>query len=200
MAVEKVQSIAELAKCYLAQVGESLARLPLEKIEPIVLRLEEARLKRQQVFICGNGGSAATASHFACDLAKGASVPHKPPIKAFPLTDSIPLLSAWANDLSYDEVFARKLAPWVQAGDVVIGISGSGNSRNVLNALRLAKEAGATTIGLTGFDGGKLRDIVDICLVVPSRSMEQIEDVHLLVCHLTTTCLREIGGTPVERV
>lgn len=193
--MERVQSIAELASSYLAQVGESLARLPLEKIEPIVLRLEEARLKKQQVFICGNGGSAATASHFACDLAKGALLPNKPPIKALPLTDSLPLLSAWANDVSYEEVFARRLAPWVQAGDVVIGKSGSGNSRNVLNALRLAKEAGATTIGLTGFDGGKLKGMVDICLAVPSRCMEQIEDVHLLVCHLTTTCLRRIGGT-----
>ena len=198
--MEESQSIAELAASYLAQVTESLARLPLENIEPIVLCLEEARLKRRQVFICGNGGSAATASHFACDLAKGALLPHKPAIKVLPLADSLPLLSAWANDLSYDEVFARKLAPWVQAGDVVIGISGSGNSQNVLNALRLAKEAGATTIGLTGFDGGKLRDIADICLVVPSRSVEQIEDVHLLLCHLTAICLRKIGSTADYRV
>jgi len=188
--MQTAQSLAQLATSYLAEVGGSLTRLPLDKIEQIVLRLEEARLKRQQVFICGNGGSAATASHFACDLAKGAAVPDKPAIKAFPLTDSMPLLSAWANDLSYQDAFARQLAPWVQRGDVVIGISGSGNSRNVLNALILAREAGATTIGLIGFDGGKLKYIADIPLVVASHCMEQIEDVHLLLCHLITTCLR----------
>jgi DNA-binding MurR/RpiR family transcriptional regulator len=105
------------------------------------------------------------------------------------------MVTAWANDVSYDEVFAQRLAPWARPGDVLIAISGSGNSPNVLNAVSVARSAGATTIALTGFDGGKIKDVVDTCIIVPSNSMEQIEDVHLLLCHAITRCLRTMPAT-----
>jgi D-sedoheptulose 7-phosphate isomerase len=185
-------SILKSINSYLAQVADVLEELPVEALQQVVYRLEEARWKRQQVFICGNGGSATTAIHFASDLAKGALAVNKPPIKAESLCDNISLLTAWANDVSYDQVFAERMAPWIKAGDVLVAMSGSGNSQNVLNAVGLAREAGATTIAFTGSNGGKLKDMVDVCIIVPSDSMEQVEDIHLLLCHLITTCLRKM--------
>lgn len=190
--VQANRSVLESVNSYLAQVADVLGKLPVEALERMIHRLEEARSRRQQVFICGNGGSAATAIHFASDLAKGVLAVNKPPIRAESLCDNIALLTAWANDVSYDEIFAQRMAPWVKAGDVLIAISGSGNSQNVLRAVDLARTVGATTIGLTGFEGGKLKGMVDISITVPCDSMEQTEDIHLLLCHLITTCLRNI--------
>ena len=104
-----------------------------------------------------------------------------------------------ANDASYDDIFTQCMEPWIKLGDVLVAISGSGNSQNVINAVGMAQALGATTIGFTGFDGGKLEDIVDICITVPSDSMEQIEDVHLLLCHLITCCLRETRPGDIRR-
>lgn len=184
--------VSESVHTYLAQVADVLQKVPQEALERAVYRLEQARWQGQQVFTCGNGGSAATAIHFASDLAKGALAADKPLVKAQSLCDNVALLTAWANDVSYDDVFTQRMAPWVKAGDVLIAISGSGNSQNVLNAVALARRAEATTIGFTGLSGGKLKDVVDICIAVPTDSMEQIEDIHLLLCHLITTCLREM--------
>ncbi len=180
----------DIIETYISQVRATLKELPVETIGRIVELLQEARTRRKWVFLLGNGGSAATASHFACDLAKGAITPGKPRLRAIALTDNVPLLSAWANDTSYDNIFAQQLENLIEPGDIVIAISGSGNSANVLNAVRLARSAGATTIGLTGFDGGKLKDLADICLIVPNHCMEQVEDVHMLLEHIITTCLR----------
>jgi D-sedoheptulose 7-phosphate isomerase len=172
--------------------------LPVDSIAKAISRLEEARWKGQAVFTCGNGGSAATAIHLACDLAKGAMAPGKPPLKALSLCENISLVTAWANDASYEDIFVQRLAPWVEAGDVLIAISGSGNSPNVLNAIALATAAGATTIGFAGFAGGKMKDMVDICITVPCDSMEQSEDVHLLLCHVLTNCLRTLPRAALE--
>ncbi len=182
----------EIIRQYLAEVGDTLTRLPIESITRVVSLLDEARQKGKSVFIFGNGGSAATASHFASDLAKGAINPGKPRIKAIAFTDNVPLLSAWANDSSYDDIFAEQLENFLEAGDIAIAISGSGNSVNVLNGIRKAKAGGATTIGLIGFSGGKLAELVDIPVVVPSQSMEQVEDIHLMLEHIITTCLRNL--------
>lgn len=165
----------------------------------MIYRLDEARWKGQTIFICGNGGSAATSIHFASDLTKGAMAPNKPPIKAYSLCENIAIFSAWANDLSFEEVFTSQLKSRMRPGDVLIAISCSGNSRNVLNAVDLSQTLGATTIGFTGFNGGKLKEKVDICIIVPSNSMEQIEDVHLLLCHLITTCLRQMPSRMEQR-
>jgi D-sedoheptulose 7-phosphate isomerase len=176
---------------YLDDLQTTLSNLPLADIEQAVEVLLHARLNDKQVFTLGNGGSAATASHFACDLGKNTVVPGYPRFRVMALTDNMPLFSALANDYGYEHVFAEQLANLVRPGDVVIGISGSGNSANVLNAMRLANEIGATTIGMTGFDGGKLKDLVDICILAPSNCMEKVEDVHLILEHLVSTAVRE---------
>ncbi|MCL0057475.1 SIS domain-containing protein [Dehalococcoidales bacterium] len=184
------QKVPETIRKYISEVRVTLERLPIENITQVVKLLEEARLKAKKVFIFGNGGSAATASHFAADLSKGAIGKGKPRIKAFALTDNVSLLTAWANDTIYENVFAEQLENLLEPGDIVIGVSGSGNSPNVLNGIKLAKSKGATTIGFIGFDGGKLKDLVDISIIVPSHNMEQVEDIHLLLEHVITTCLR----------
>jgi D-sedoheptulose 7-phosphate isomerase len=176
---------------YIAQLQEILQQLPLEPVRDVVSVLHYARLSDRQVFIMGNGGSAATASHFACDLSKGTLMPGRPRFRVMALTDSMPLFSAYANDYGYDCVFAEQLASFVRTGDVVIGISGSGNSPNVIKAIELAKETRATTIGLTGFDGGRLCHLVDICILVSGHCMEQVEDIHLMLEHIICTCLRK---------
>ena len=181
---------------YIERMRTTLSELDVEKIERIVEILQEARLDKRRVFIFGNGGSAATASHFACDLNKGAICLGQHRFRAIALTDSQPLLSAWANDTSYEDIFAQQLENHVDSGDVVIGISGSGNSMNVVNGLKLANLRGATTIGFTGFDGGKVKYIAHVNIIVSSNSMEQVEDVHLLLEHAITTCLRITGSRP----
>lgn len=177
-------------KQYISNVILTLQRIPIEKIDQIVDVLEETRQKAKYVYIFGNGGSSSTASHFAADLAKGAICPGKSRIKAFALTDNIPLCTAWANDSAYDYIFAEQLENHIEPGDIAIGISGSGNSPNVLNGIKAAKGKGATTIGFAGFNGGKLKDIVDIPIVIDNYQMEQVEDIHLLLEHVITMCLR----------
>jgi D-sedoheptulose 7-phosphate isomerase len=178
-------------KDYLAKLSKTLDSLPLHRIGEIKEILWRAYQENKQIFILGNGGSAATASHFACDLAKGTICSSKRRFRVISLVDNIPLMTAWSNDISYNNLFAEQLANLINEGDVVIGISGSGNSQNVLNALKLAKSYAAITIGFTGFQGGKLKDIADVCLIVPSDCMERIEDVHLILEHLICLWLRE---------
>lgn len=176
---------------YLTEVQQVLGRIPLEALEEAIDVLLSAAYVGSTVFIIGNGGSAATASHFACDLAKGAIVPGGPRFRAIALTDNVPLITAWSNDVAYEDIFAEQLCNLMGRGDVVVAFSGSGNSPNVLRAVALARQQGGITIGFSGFDGGRLSRIVDVPVVVSCHCMEQIEDVHLVLCHLTTTALRQ---------
>jgi D-sedoheptulose 7-phosphate isomerase len=177
---------------YLFEVQHLLGQISQEEIERIIELLLEANRSRRQILIMGNGGSAATASHFACDLGKGVIVPNSPRFRVWPLTDNVPLITAWANDTAYENIYSEQLDGLIQRGDIVIAISGSGNSPNVVNAVRRARAWGATTVGLTGFDGGQLRTLVDYSLHVPSRNMEQVEDVHLVLSHLVCTSVRQV--------
>ena len=177
---------------YTTRLQDVLDRLPADDVLRSIDEIIEAGERGGTVFILGNGGSAATASHFACDLAKGTQRPGLRPFRVMALTDNVPLITAWGNDTAYDRIFAEQLRPLVQSGDLVVGISGSGNSPNVLEAMRVAREAGARTIGWTGFRGGKIKDLVDVCVIVPSDSMEQIEDVHLILEHAVCTTLRKV--------
>lgn len=152
--------------------------------------LEIARENEKTVFVCGNGGSWATASHMVCDFAKNTRMPEKKRMIVLGLGDNIPSLTAYANDEGYDRVFAEPAISLMKKDDVLIAISGSGNSPNVLQAVEVANNVGSTTLGLTGFQGGKLKDLVDQCLVIPSDSMEMIEDFHMIVDHILTMCLR----------
>ena len=166
------EEIARIIRNYLSEVSATLGKLSVEEIVQVVEIIERARGKGKRVYIFGNGGSASTASHFASDLSKGAICQGKPRIRAFALTDNVPLLSAWANDTSYENIFAEQLENFIERGDIAIGISGSGNSQNVLNGVKVAKSKGATTIGFIGFDGGKLKDLVNLAVIVPNHNME----------------------------
>jgi D-sedoheptulose 7-phosphate isomerase len=164
----------------------------MQKIVPIFLR---ARADDRTIFTFGNGGSGSNASHFVTDIAKvAAGTQARGKGKRFrcvSLNDNVPGLTAWANDVSYAEVFSGQLKALAEKGDVAVAISGSGNSPNVLEAVRAARAMGLTTIGLTGIGGGKLKDMVDVALVVPSNSMQHTEDVHLQVIHLLIAYLRD---------
>jgi D-sedoheptulose 7-phosphate isomerase len=175
---------------YVAELKQTLDQLPWQAIQDTVSLLHYARLSDKQVFIMGNGGSAATASHMACDLGKNTVLPGRPRFRILALTDNMALFSAHANDFGYENVFAEQLASFVRRGDVVVGISTSGNSPNVLKGMELARAVGAVTIGWSGYEGGQLAQMVDVALVVPNRCVEQIEDVHMMLEHLITTALR----------
>ncbi len=183
-------STSQHIQTYFSQLQETVNNLPAELIEQIIALLLESARQGKKVFIFGNGGSASTASHFACDLAKNTQVPGAPKFRVIGLTDNMALMTAWANDTSFNNVFAAQLDPLLEAGDVVIGISCSGNSGNVLKAMELAHQRGATTIGFTGDDGGHLKTMVDVCLLIPSPRIEQQEDAHLIVEHCICAALR----------
>jgi len=169
---------------YLTQVGKLIQELPREAMRAIADRLWQAYCEEAQIFACGNGGSSATASHFAEDLSKGVDLPReRQRFRVISLADSVPVLTAYANDLGYEHVFSEPLRNLVRAGDVLVAISASGSSPNVLRASQVAREAGASVVALTGRDGGELKHLADLCVVVPAPSMQQIEDVHLAAAH-----------------
>jgi D-sedoheptulose 7-phosphate isomerase len=169
---------------YFEDLQRVVADLPHDTIGQIAGELLKATQSGRMVYLFGNGGSASLASHFACDLGKGTSYCNGGKrFRVLALTDNIPTMTAWANDSSYEDIFAEQLRNFVQPLDVAFAISASGNSKNVLNALQVAREAGAITIGVTGFAGGKMRSLCDICAVVPSDNMQIIEDLHLSMAH-----------------
>lgn len=176
---------------YISELQKLLGELPEDLIEEVIERLHAARLEGRQIFIMGNGGSASTASHFVCDLAKNTRRTGWPNFRVMGLTDNMALFSALANDEGYEQVFAEQLASHVRPGDVVVGISASGNSENVLRAIELAGRVEAQTIGLTGFDGGQLGKLVDVHVHVACQCIEQVEDVHLSLEHMICKALRE---------
>lgn len=192
-----MQSAHDPIAAYVDAHIQAARSLPVAEIERILDLLRRARDEDRTLFVLGNGGSATTATHLVCDFAKNPLNPNGPRLRALALTDSLGILTAWANDHGYETVFAEQLRTLVRPGDLVMAISGSGNSTNVLRAVELARHYGAITIGLTGFDGGKLRALVDYAIVVPSTNMQVIEDIHLMLIHLWTTCLNQ--PTPPAR-
>ncbi|MFH1126076.1 MAG: SIS domain-containing protein [Candidatus Altiarchaeota archaeon] len=181
----------EYLEDYLEELKKSIDTMSRGKFREIADALLEAYNKGKQIFVMGNGGSASAASHTACDLGKGTVMPGRKRFRIMSLSDNIPLMTAWANDTSYENIFSEQLENFVQEGDLVIGISGSGNSPNVLNALKLARSRKAKTIGLTGYQGGKMKDLCDICLIVPSNNMQRIEDSHLIIEHALFLYIKE---------
>lgn len=187
-----------VVKQYFTELTNTLDLIDEAVIKQTIDLLHQARVDQKQIFIMGNGGSASTATHFVCDLAKNTRVSHLPDYKVIGLADNMAIFSAYGNDDGYENVFAMQLASLVQRGDIVIGISTSGNSPNVLRAITVAQQAGAVTLGWTGFDAGKLGEMVDVHLHVPSDCIEQVEDIHLVLEHLITKVLRERVITPVS--
>jgi D-sedoheptulose 7-phosphate isomerase len=176
-------------EAYLGQVQWAVGQIPLEPVIQLIEWLERARAERRNVFIFGNGGSAALASHMANDLAKGTIGSGKPRFRVISLSDNIPLLTAWANDTEYQKVFAEQLANLVEPGDLVLAISTSGNSPNVLRAVELARESGALTVGLTGSSGGVLKGLVHLLIPMPVDDTGQVEALQSILCHLIAKSL-----------
>ena len=186
----------EYIQRYLDETARILRKLPQAEIARVIDILTQARTEGRRIFVMGNGGSAAMASHFACDLSKGTVQEGKVRFKVISLNDNVPLLTAYANDCGYDTVFAEPLASLAEPGDVAMAISSSGNSPNVLRAMDVARERGLTTIGITGFEGGRLKEKVDACVIVPADSqhpngMQHAEDGQWVVLHAIFVAIRQ---------
>ena len=162
-------------------------------IEKIIKILIQARDKEKKIYTLGNGGSASTASHFVSDLLKTAITKNNKRFSAISLADNIPVMLAWSNDTSYDDVFVEQLKNFLSKGDIVIGFSGSGKSRNIIKTMKYGKKNGAVCIGLTGMSGGDFPKICDVCLVVPSNDMLAIESAHVTLCHCIISAIRKLG-------
>lgn len=176
---------------YRADLATAIDSIDLAKVSQAIEWLREARDAGRRIFVCGNGGSASTASHFACDMVKGASYNRPSRFRIMALTDQLPTITAYANDVSYDCVFAEQLKNFAEPGDVLIAISGSGNSPNVLRATEYANAAGCRTVALTGRDGGALGPMAQLNIQASVPHMGRIEDVHMIVCHMICYCFME---------
>ena len=177
---------------YFIELEQMVQAISLHHLQQVLQMLEETYYRGHRIFIMGNGGSAATASHFALDLAKNTIMPGAPRLKAISLTDHVPLITAWSNDTAYEHIFAEQLANMIEPGDLVIGISTSGNSPNVINAIQLAKACKASTVGLLGAKGGKIKEMVDAYVLAPGQNIEQEEDAHLILAHVITRHMRDV--------
>jgi phosphoheptose isomerase/UTP-glucose-1-phosphate uridylyltransferase len=193
-------------QAYLQELSQGIAQLDRGAVEQAALELLGALRRGRSIFLIGNGGSAATASHIAVDLSK-LIVPGHPRFRAIALTDNVPVITAWANDVDYDVVFAEQLRNLCQPGDLVIAISCSGNSRNVLNGARAARELGARVVGFTGDAGGALAGLVDVCVRAPLSYIGQQEDIHMILDHLLVSVMRAhllqdgaAGGRPERAI
>ncbi|MGH2449194.1 MAG: D-sedoheptulose-7-phosphate isomerase [Chloroflexota bacterium] len=176
---------------YWSNLGDLSRTMPFKAMERAAKMLLDCQRRGGTVFVAGNGGSAATASHFACDLAKGTRTEGLAPFRVAPLTDNVPLITAWANDADFTRVFAEQLRCLVRPGDVVLAISTSGESPNVLALAEAAREFGARTIALTGRRGGRLRFLADLTICVPADGIELVEDAHSMIAHSLCVALRQ---------
>jgi D-sedoheptulose 7-phosphate isomerase len=177
---------------YLNTVRGVLDELPIASVEKVLEVFEEAYRADRTVYICGNGGSWATAAHWVCDFSKGANAPRCRRLRMMSLGDNVPMLTAYGNDENYDAVFAEPVRTYVRPGDVVVLLTASGNSPNVLAAARAAREVGAITVGLIGFGGGELAGLVDHAVIVACREYGPVEDLHLVLDHIISLYMRGV--------
>ena len=169
---------------YKTELVRTIGVIDNAKVQTAIDWFRDVRDAGKHIFVCGNGGSASTASHFACDIVKGASFQRDQRFRIMALTDSLPTMTAYSNDVSYESVFVEQLKNFAQPGDIVMAISGSGNSPNVLLAVEYGNSIGCKSIALTGRDGGKLGSIAQLNIQVPVPHMGRIEDAHMIVCHM----------------
>ena len=183
--------LREMIEHYLESEIDILKKLDTEAVQKVVKAFEEAYERESAIYVFGNGGSAGTASHMANDFNKGISEYTEKKFRFQCLNDNIPTMLAVANDIGYDDVFSFQLKNKVKEKDLVIGISGSGNSENVIRALDCAKEQGAITMGIVGYHGGKVADIADIVFHVPLCNMHIVEDVHMILNHMVMSVVMQ---------
>ncbi len=169
---------------YFSNLKTCIDKIDKKEIEKFLEILIDARDNNKTIFIMGNGGSASTASHFCCELNKGASYNKDKKFKVICLNDSISTILAYANDVNFEDIFKEQLKNFVQKGDVVIGISSSGNSKNILSAIEYANKVGAITIGLTGRDGGELKKLSKYSVNPNYDDLQISEDIHMIIVHL----------------
>ena len=179
------------AKDYLLAVQDVLAHLDHQVVDGMIDVIWRGYEEGRTLFVFGNGGSAALASHFACDIGKGTVAGRAKRLKTIALTDNVALITAWANDKAYEEIFSEQLESLAEKGDIALAISGSGNSPNVIRGLEAGRRLGVQTLVLTGFAGGRAKTLADLCLIVPSDSMQHIEDAHLCATHAIFLAIRQ---------
>lgn len=179
---------------YFDWIAGALAGIELDDLAAIEQALWDTYQRGGTIFVCGNGGNAATASHFVCDLMKLTIAADTQRMRAIALTDNLPLLTAWGNDEGYDRVFVEQLASLSRPGDTLVALSASGNSPNVLHAVRWANAQNLRTIGITGYNGGKLAAIAQETLIIPSENMQVIEDIQSIICHALASGLAHRMG------
>jgi D-sedoheptulose 7-phosphate isomerase len=180
---------------YLEDVKELLDAIDPSQVEQAVESLLEAWKHGRRVLLMGNGGSSSSVSHIVNDMQKNIHLEAGRALRTLCLSDCTPLIMAWANDTQWDNIFAPQVECWAEPGDIVIGVSGSGNSMNVIKGIEAANRAGAMTIGLAGFQGGKLKNACAQCVVVPCDNMQRIEDVHMILLHIIFSALLERAKT-----
>jgi D-sedoheptulose 7-phosphate isomerase len=183
----------EYPQLYKADLQRAIESVDLAKVSRAIEILARARDEGRHIFVCGNGGSASTASHFVCDMVKGASFNRAARFRIMALTDSLPTITAYSNDVGYECVFVEQLKNFAQPGDVLMAISGSGNSPNVLRAVEYANSAGCRTIALTGRDGGRLGPLAQLNIQVSNPHMGRIEDAHMIVTHMICYYFMDAG-------
>ena len=184
---------------YIEEEQRLLGEISEAEFDKVIKLFKAAYVGGKQVFVFGNGGSGATASHFACDINKGVSYGHDKRFKVICLNDNIPTMLAYANDTSYDDIFIEQLKNFMQPEDLVFGISGSGNSANVVRAVEYARDNNAKTLGFTGFNGGRLGEVAALSINVASEDMQKIEDIHLILTHMIMQSFMKKLGLPTKK-
>ena len=176
---------------YRTNLLETIQNIDEAKVNQAIQWFRDARENGRAIFVAGNGGSAATASHFVCDMLKGASLGKASRFRIQALHDSMPTLTAYANDLHYQDAAVEQLKNFAGAGDIYMAISGSGNSENVIRAMEYANSLGCRTLALTGRDGGRLGGLAQLNIQVPEQHMGRIEDAHHIICHMICYCFMD---------
>ena len=176
---------------YFETLKSCIDQINKKDVDTFIKLLIQARDEGRTIFIMGNGGSASTASHITCDFNKGCSYNQDKKFKIICLNDNIATMLAYANDVNYESIFAEQLKNFLKEGDIVIGLSGSGNSKNILNAIEYANSKNAITIGLTGYNGGKLKEIAKFSVNTNINDMQIAEDVHMMLCHMVYNILMD---------
>lgn len=192
----KAKRYDEILGRYTIEMKHCIETLDVKEIGKAANLILDAYKKRRTIFIFGNGGSASTSQHFACDLSKGTvlsqSNENEKRVRVVSIVDNIAIMTAYSNDISYDSVFKQQLQNLLEEGDLVIGISASGNSKNVIEAMKYAKKQGAKSIGILGFKtGGAVAEIVDSAIVVDSNNYGPVEDIHGMICHMIASVVAE---------
>lgn len=183
--------VSKVVKNYLDELRETVAKFDPEAIAYLVDKVRETQRNDKFVYLFGNGGCTANTMHFCCDMGKGLLYDKNEKFKIVSLNENIPLMTAWANDSGYENIFWRQLETFMREGDLVFALSGSGNSENVIKAVEFAKNQGNTVVALSGFDGGKLAQMADFCYIVPSNNMQVVEDAHGIILHSIFVALRD---------